>query len=347
MVMTQDSSTCDSQQSCRQHFQIVGTGRALPRHMLTAEEVDARLGMATGWTRKRVGVTTRYECTEPDTLVSMGREAISSALKESELSWRDIDLIIDCSTTRFRPIPCNAAHVQHAFGAEALGIPCFDVQSTCLGFIVALQVANGLFASSHYQHILIVAMEGPLRGVDWRQPESAALLGDGAAAVILRKQKRDVPLLFAMKTFSDHLEDCKIDGGGHYLCPYDYRDELKERFSFRMRGVSVFRTALERLPPMVNTLLALWRQSSSHAQIPIHFIPHQASLQGLEVIRRVLDIPEDNFHVVIGDVGNMAAASIPWVLDWVRSTSVVGAGDNVMLLGTSAGYSQAAMMITL
>jgi 3-oxoacyl-[acyl-carrier-protein] synthase-3 len=56
--------------------------------------------------------------------------AIQHALDKSGLKWSEIDLIIDCSTTRIRPIPCNAVYIQSSFSKEASGIPCFDIEST-------------------------------------------------------------------------------------------------------------------------------------------------------------------------------------------------------------------------
>jgi 3-oxoacyl-[acyl-carrier-protein] synthase-3 len=166
----------------RQHFQIIGSGISFPRKEVAAEEIDRRLGNAAGWTRANIGVNRRFECLPPETIATMGREAVGRAMAAAKVAWSDIDLILDCSTSRHRPIPCNAAHVQAMFGPAAQGIPCFDIQTTCLGFIVALRVAGGLMQSGTYRHILIACSEAPLAGVDWHEPEVAPLFGDAAAA---------------------------------------------------------------------------------------------------------------------------------------------------------------------
>ena len=173
-----------------QHFQLIGSGVYFPRRELDAEEIDKRLGKSPGWTRANIGVNRRFECAAPESIATMAAEAVTKAMDAAQLRWPEIDLILDCSTSRHRPIPCNAVHVQALFGADAQGIPCFDVQSTCLGFIVALHVANGLMRSGTYRHILISCSEAPLAAVNWREAESAALFGDGAAAFILKRSER-------------------------------------------------------------------------------------------------------------------------------------------------------------
>lgn len=330
-----------------QNFRITGTGSALPTKSVSAEEVDQRSGKASGWTRSRVGITTRFECTAPQTLLSLGSMAVERALKKSGCDWSQIDLIIDCSTTKIRPIPCNAAHIQSSFFDEASGIPCFDIESTCLGFIVAVHVANALFTTGLYRNIIIVAMEGSLKAANWAEIESAALLGDGAAAVVLSYQRTGVQFLFAHETFSDHLELCKIDGGGHQLPAIDLCAENRRAFLFHMDGPAVFRIASEKLPLMVNRLLQQWQWHHPSGIRDVQVVPHQASPRALSLIRKILGLPEDRFHVGMENVGNMAAASIPWMLDSLLEHGTVSKGAPLMLLGTSAGYSQAALIFTL
>ena len=130
-----------------QHFEIIGSGLHLPQSKLTAPDVDARAGLPTGWTAAHTGVLERYECVAPETLATMATSAIEQAMRESATAWSDVDLILDGSTCRHQPIPCNAAVIQQHIGRDAAGIACMDVQSTCLVFIVALQVVNALFGT--------------------------------------------------------------------------------------------------------------------------------------------------------------------------------------------------------
>ena len=170
----------------QQNFKIVGSGSYLPQGRLTAEEIDNKINKPAGWTKRKFGNIKRHQCRRPETMRSMANAAVSEAMNDAKLSWNSIDLIIDASTCRHQPIPCNAAILQNQFGEEASGIPCFDIQSTCLSFMIALNTANHfLQEESNYQNILIVSVEAGLAGVNWSSPESACIFSDGAAAVVL------------------------------------------------------------------------------------------------------------------------------------------------------------------
>src|SRR5258706_438131 len=121
----------------------------------------ARAGLRTGWTRQHTGVLVRYECAAPETLASMAKAAVTCAMRDAAVPWSEIDLIVDASNCRYQPIPSNSAYLQHTLGPDAAGIPCIDVQSTCLGFIVALHMTNALLATGAYRHILITCSEQP------------------------------------------------------------------------------------------------------------------------------------------------------------------------------------------
>lgn len=334
-----------------QNFKIAGTGSYLPQHAVTAEEIDIRTGLPSGWCRKHIGVETRYECRAPEDLVSMGAKAISIAMLDANLSWTDVDAIIDCSTSQYRPIPCNAAHFQNAIAQthpECLGIPCFDINSTCLGSIVAIHLINSLFATDSYRNVVLVASESGMGGVNLLHPESAGLIGDGAAAIVLSNASCTNKMVFNQQTFSQHLELCKVEGGGHKLPVFEYTDQRKPEFQFSMDGPAVFKVALRHLKPMVldmrETLASL---ETSNAVKSLHYLPHQASPKALRAVRCQLKVPLDRFHIAVHEVGNLVAASIPFMLDRTLKNGHISSGDNVMLLGTSAGFSQASLIFKL
>lgn len=317
----------------------------MPEWRLTAEEIDARVGKPAGWTRAEVGVLERRECRAPGNLVTMGSRAIAAALADAGMDWPEVGLLIDCSTSLFRPVPCNAAHFLAAAGEPARGVPGIDVHSTCLGFIVAVDVANSWLASGRSGAVVIVASETGLTGVNWSQAESAALVGDGAAAVVLAIDERQGAMVFAHETHAEHLELCRVNGGAHFLPPWECTAERISEFQFDMAGPAVFRVARRLLPPMVKQLLKAWHElDERHCAEPMQLVPHQASPAALESVRRMLDWPAERFHVSIATTGNLAAAGIPLGLDSLRRGGKLVAGEPLMLLGTSAGYSQAAMI---
>jgi 3-oxoacyl-[acyl-carrier-protein] synthase-3 len=330
-----------------QNFEILGTGSDLPGTGVGADEVERRAGLPAGWVERHTQVTLRYECVRPETPADMARRAIVRAMEDARLTWREIDLLIDCSTSRQQPIPCNAAILLSRFRPDADGVPGMDVQGTCLGFLLGLNVANALLADTGgtCRRILLVASEGAIAGADWNHPESATLLGDGAAAVIVGRREPQPTYFFRHETWPEHVEECQVIGGGQRLPPFDYTPERDAEFRFHMTGPRLLRIALKHLPPLVEMLL----RESGFSETPVSrerllCVPHQASVHGVEAMRRRLDIPPERFINRVANLGNMAAASIPLVIDQLRRESAIVTGNPVLLLGTSAGYSQAGMI---
>ena len=327
----------------QQRFKIIGTGSYHPARLVTAEEIDARTHQPKGWSREHVGVENRYECVAPETQISMGTAAIEQAIHDAGIQWEQVDCIVDCSTCQFRPIPCNAAHYQAALGDDAKSISCFDIQSTCLGSILAIRNINALFASGDIQTAILVASECSLAGVNWSQPESASLFGDAAAAMVLQRVPAQNVMAVRHETFAEHIELCKVDGGGFKLPFHEYTPARKSEFLFDMDGPGLFRVARKLLPPMVRGIMAEMHEQIGRSE-SLHVIPHQASPKAVEFIRRLFNFHTDRYHVAVRETGNTIAASIPLMIDRTRRSGEVQAGDWVMLLGTSAGYSQAAII---
>jgi 3-oxoacyl-[acyl-carrier-protein] synthase-3 len=79
----------------------------------------------------------------------------------------------------------------------------------------------------------------------------------------------------------------------------------------------------------------------------LHVIPHQGAPKALEMVRRWIDVPEERFHRHVADYGNLVAASMPVLLHQCMESGAIRAGSQVMVVGTSAGYSQAAIVFDI
>jgi 3-oxoacyl-[acyl-carrier-protein] synthase-3 len=325
----------------KQHFSIIGSARGLPARAVSAGELDERLGLEEGWTARHTGVFTRHQAAGPEESEKLAREVCRAALADANRTLADIDLIVDASLCVQQPIPCNAALIQRALGLDARGIPCVDVHASCLGFVAALNVVNGMFASGAAKRALVVCAESPLVGVNWDEPESACLMGDGAAAFVLEATERDNTCSILLETFAEGSRLCEVLGGGHRLPSLAYKDELRGAYQFHMDGKAVHKLASQLLPALLTKALAATGRRLNQLDI----VPHQASGPALEFMRRRLDLPAERFHVSIAEHGNMVAAGIPYVLDAVRRR--LTPGSPILLLGTAAGYTQAAAIFEL
>lgn len=333
----------------RRRIRIRSLGRYLPARVVTAAELDERLGLPTGTVAAESGVLER-RFVEDELASTMGARAAREALDRAGLTLEDCDLILGACGTPEQAIPCNAALIQRALGGERSGIPAFDVNATCLSFLAALDVASCLIAAGRHRRVLIVSSDIASVGLDWRARESAMILGDGAAAAVVEESPADDPGAIhasGMKTWSEGADLTRIRGGGSRHHPRHFEGSVSEYAeaycTFEMDGRAVFKRSAAVLPPFVADVLADAGLTLDEMAL---VVPHQASPGALELVRRRLGLPPERWMTIAEEVGNTVAASLPLALEAAVRTGRVRRGEHMLLLGTSAGLSVGAMVLT-
>jgi len=324
-------------------IKIISTGKYLPKKIVSGIEIDRILGLSEGRSAQMSGVESRHYV-EDESASEMGAYALMAALEKSELNYDDIDAILCASGTAEQALPCTAALIQRQMKRPDRSIPCFDINSTCLSFVTAMDVASSLLETSRYKTIAIVSTEIASVGLNPNEHEAYSLFGDGAAAVVVSRGSetdRSRVIHASMKTFSEGSDFCKIRGGGTRFHPSKY-DGKSEIFQFSMEGRKIFKMVLENMEEFFN-------QSLSDANIKLEeikfVIPHQASASGMELVRRKLKIPLEKYVDILKDHGNMIAASIPLGLHYLVASGKIARGEKIMLLGTSAGVSLGTLIL--
>lgn len=277
---------------------------------------------------------TRYFAGE-ETASQLGAAAARQALAAAGVSLREVDALVCTGGTMQQPIPCNAALLAAALGAEADGLMTFDVNSTCLGFLTGLEVVSAQLAAGSFRRALIVAAEVGSPGLDWTQPESCAIIGDGAAAVLvesagLNPDDADDPetggpapsgiLATAFQTWPAGAGLTAIRGGGSALPARNFTEEAAREFLFQMDGPGVFRMASRLLPGFVRNFLDKGGWTWEDFAL---VIPHQGSPASVALLQRRLGIPAGRLMCYGADYGNTIAASIPMGLHLARTSGRV------------------------
>lgn len=324
---------------------LLGSGLCWPRRAVHAAEIEAACGLAAGSVVARTGVETRHfaNAAAGETAATLGAGAARRALDAAGLRFGDVDLLIGAAGTVQQPIPCTAALIQRALGEGESGVPAFDVNCTCLSFVAALDLAASLIAAGSHRRVLVVSSEVGSPGLDWRDPETSALFGDGAVAFVVGPA--DTPgqgIVHArLATYGAGADLCRIEGGGSALHASAYHKENRERFLFQMDGPAIHREASRRLPPFVKNFLDEAETSLDAIDI---VVPHQAGRLPLEILRRKLGIARERLIVTLPAHGNLIAASIPTALHIAIESGRVRRGQRALLLGTSAGFSMGALL---
>lgn len=323
-------------------IKILGTGKYLPKRMVTAQQMDELLGVPAGWVEKKSDVKVRH-FVQDETASQMGALAAEAALKDAGLHFSDIDCLVCTSGTMEQPIPSTASLIQRAMKQELSGIPAFDINSTCLSFLTGLDVMSYMIVSGRYERILLVSTEIASVGLNWSHKESAALFGDGAAAVVIGspvEHEGSRIVCSAMQTYSQGAHLSQIRGGGTGLHAKAMQEE--EPFLFEMDGQAIYKMASKILPGFVASLLN--EASCTMKDIDV-VVPHQGSAMAMRLISRKLGISPKQLMFITPTHGNTIAASIPMGLHEGIREGRIRRGSRVLLLGTSAGLSVGGMIL--
>ena len=243
----------------------------------------------------------------------------------------DLDLIILGTTTPDFIFPSSACLIQEKLGA--LGIPAFDVNAACSGFVFALGIADKFIKSGSVKTALVVGSETLTRMVDWTDRKTCVLFGDGAGAVVL-KADADTGIL------STHLH---ADGSKKHLLynPVGVSagfklDEPNAGVRVMMAGNDVFKYAVKALDSVVEeTLLANGIDKSELDWL----IPHQANLRIIEATAKRLQMPMDRVIVTVDKHGNTSSGSVPLALDAAVRSGRIQRGQLVLLEAFGGGFT--------
>ena len=128
-------------------LRILGTGEYVPSRRIESAAFDQRWGKPSGWTRRHVGIDRRHLAgpAEPSSL--MAAHAAQAALRNAGLDAGQMDAVISVAGVPEQAIPCTAVLVQRRLGLAGSSIPAFDINATCLGFLVALDLVAAAMAT--------------------------------------------------------------------------------------------------------------------------------------------------------------------------------------------------------
>ena len=317
-------------------IKITRVGIYLPPSIQTSEEIAPLIGKSKDWIIRKSGVSERRVSTID--VDKMGALAGKDALDGSKIP----DLIINASGVPKQTIPDTSIFIQKELGFE--GIPSFSVHSTCLSFITALHIASTLLHSNTYKCILIVSSDRGTRGRNFLEPESASLLGDGAAAALIEKGKNDDDselIYYDMKTWPTGSNLTEVRGGGTNKHPQDSVTRPSDNL-FTMDGPAIYKIARKQVyQMMLKTLKAVGISQNEIDWV----IPHQASGKAIEAYSSIGKFDKRKVINILPNYGNCVAASIPMSLAVSIKDGRIKRGDLVLFIGTGAGLSAASLLI--
>lgn len=326
-------------------LRIVGYGQYLPRQLRSSSELDAIFGEAAGWTEDKFGIRQRHVAQPDETSSMMGAAAARDALAMADWGDGEFDVLIGACGVMEQPIPGTSVLIQNALGLGKSGVWAFDVNQTCLSFLTALDVVAMGMETGRFKRALIVSSDIASAGLDMKDPQTASIFGDGAAAVCIEASS-DVagPALLSRRfeTYGDGKDLATLRAGGTRIRVEDGFDALLESSRFRMDAFGIFKAAARSLPRIIDQVLG---EAGLTRQTVDLVVCHQASHPGVEHVRRLMGGNPDRVVDRFGGLGNQIAASLPNILVEAHASGRLAPGNTVLLLGTAAGISIAAMVL--
>ena len=316
-------------------IKISRIGYYLPENIETSEELAPKIGKSVDWIISRTGVKERRVSNIDVDL--MGAKASKLALK-NEVP----DLILNASGVGKQVIPDTSVFIQKELGFK--GIPSFTIHSTCLSFLVALNTAANFISQNTYKKILIVSSDRGARGRNFNEPESAALLGDAAAAVLVERSLNDEEscmLDFAMNTYPEGSHLTEVRGGGTNLHPHDKETSFSDNL-FTMNGPMIYKMARKTVYNQIQ--LDLKNNNLKVDDIDL-VVPHQASGLAVKAYSKYGGFKRDKVVDILEKTGNCVAASLPLALALAYEQDKIKRGDLIYFIGTGAGLSVASCLL--
>lgn len=304
---------------------IRGTGSYVPTDIISNEELADGINTTPEWIKDKLGISERRQMDYRDNPSDMAYRATIKALANAHLNKEDLDMIIVVTSSPEQISPSTACILNNKLELEK-NVPSFDVNAVCAGFVYGISIAAPLISSGAYKNILIVASEGYSKITDYMH-RNAVFFGDGAGAVILSSSEKG--------WISSELS---ANGKGSGLTGFS----LKHGEKYTTIPKQVWDQAVDVLPKSIESILKTNDVSVDDIDL---FIPHQASINMLNVIADKVNLPKSKLKTVMNKYGNIAGASIPIVLDELNQSGELVEGSTILMSAIGSGWAWGSVLI--
>ncbi len=319
------------------HFsRIVGTGGYLPERIVTNTDLEKTVETSDEWIRERTGITQRHIAAEGEFTLDLAEAAARRAIEAAGISHSEIDLIIVATTTADQVFPSTACLLQSRLDIH--GCPAFDIQAVCTGFVYALSVADQFMRTGMASTALVLGAETFSRIIDWTDRNTCVLFGDGAGAVVLKRDNSPGILSTHLHADGDYASLLQVPKGvSNQLEAVQHGAAYVE-----MAGSDVFRMAVKTLGRIVDETLAA--NNLEKADID-WLVPHQANSRIIAATAKKLSMPMEKVVQTVANHGNTSAASIPLALDVAVRDGRINRGDTILMEGFGGGFTWGSALV--
>jgi 3-oxoacyl-[acyl-carrier-protein] synthase III len=310
---------------------------------MTNADFERILDTSDEWIVQRTGIRERRISRESgESCLGLARSALDQALSATELSARDLDLVIVATSTADMSCPPVASRVAAQLGASRAAT--FDLGAACSGFLYGLSLAESMLRVGRAQHVAVIGSEAMSSAVDYTERTGAVLFGDAAGCAILAAdQDPSRGMLY---------QELGADGGDWnaiYIprapqdIPPEDRDHPARLGCIRIRGQQVYRFAVSKTCELIQR--ALERTGLAPSDLG-QVICHQSNLRILEAVRTRMELDPERFYVNIERFGNTGAGSLPLCLDALWRAGRLPPGKPILMVAVGGGLTWASCVFS-
>jgi 3-oxoacyl-[acyl-carrier-protein] synthase-3 len=314
--------------SCGQRVALIGIGSHVPDRVMSNDEIATMVETSDEWIAQRTGIRERRIAAASDSSASLGAEAARQAVASAGIDAGEIDLIVAATASPDYYFPATASLIGERIGAgEVAG---YDLSAACTGFIYALAQAYSQIAAGLAETVLVVGTEVFSRLLNWSDRSTCILFGDGAGAVVLRRDDDR----HGLRGF-----ELGADGSGALLLSVaaaGHAADHDEGPFVQMNGPEVYKFATR---VVVDSSLRSLEAAGLGVDDVDVFVPHQANRRIIDHAARRLGLDEAKVFSNVDRYGNTSAGSIPICLDEGWRQGRIGPGDIVLMVGFGGGLA--------
>lgn len=278
-----------------------------------------------------------------DDSLSLAVEAARACLSHSSYRPEELDVVVSCSITKFRPglvqwlDPPMSLAVARAIGAGRAMT--FDVSNACAGMLTGVFVLNNWIRQGVVRNGLVVSGEcisslarnaaRHVRNIMSRELASLTL-GDAGAAMLLERCPHDAPgiSVTGFTTIAEHSRLCVA---------YPSAGEPGARMFTRSQALQ--RAAIKDSPTLLREIL---EAGGTKIGAIDHVVPHQTSVRAIRKGMAFLEeelggAPVNPAVVTVDHYGNTASTTHTVALVEQLEEGRIHAGDTVALVALASG----------
>ena len=323
---------------------ILGTGRALPPHVVTNAYLTTLMDTTEEWIVQRTGVRERRFVESGTGTSDLGVTAARLAIERAGLSPKDIQFLVFATLSPDMFFPGCGVLVQEKMGMDTIGA--LDVRTQCTGFLYGLSVAEAYVKAGFYDYVLVIGAEVQSTGMDLSTAgrDVSVIFGDGGGAAVVGPSDPGRGILSShLHSEGKYARELMAEAPASIEHPRISKEMIDAgRHYGTMNGRYVFTHAVRRFPEVIREALEANGMTLSDLSI---VIPHQANLRITQAVAKALEVQPEKVFSNIEKYGNTTAASIPIALDECVEEGRIREGDIVCLAAFGSGFTWASTLI--